>query len=226
MAAHDSQASQQYVSGQTFTWNHTIASGGKILVWVAFKFNALSSVTGVTVGGSPAELVSSVQNGSGGARLEMWKHESPGTGSQAVEITFNNDISGDGGKACGASASTTSLSGYASGTTSGPTVNTTPTITIPSLGANDMPYAGALTGGDPTEADTLVVENFGDSGLFLNVSRQSIGGDGVINWTEGGGDEWMVAGTRAIDGSSGPLPKSFRLSNNIRPNAFAPGFGR
>lgn len=203
MAAHDTQASGQYVSGSDFTWNHTIASGGKILIWVAYKFNALESITGVTVGGSAASFVSGVQNGAGGARLEMWKHESPSTGSQAIVVTFNGDLGGDGGKACGVSASATSTSSFAAGTTSGPTVNTTPTVTIGSLGASDIPYAGALTGGDPTEADTIVSETFADSGLFLNVARQSTGGDGVINWTEGGGDEWMCAGTRAIDSGGG-----------------------
>lgn len=201
MAAHDTQASGNYVSGTTFSWSHTNASGAKNLIWVGYKFNALESITGVTVGGSAATFVSGVQNGGGANRLELWKHESPSSGAVTVEVTFNGNLGGDGGKASGVSISSTSLSGFGTGITAGPTSDTTPTITITSLGSSDIPYAGVYLSSDPTEADTICSEIQSDN--FLNVARQSTGGDGVINWTQGAPDEWLCVGARAIDAGGG-----------------------
>lgn len=200
MAAHDTQASGTWTSGTSFTWNHTVGSGADILIGVFWEFHALSVVTGVTVGGSAATLVSRVSNGAGGGRLEVWKHESPTAGSQAVVVTFDSAPS----EACGASASTTGSSGYAAGITAGPTSSTTPSVTVTSLGASDMPYGFVGTITDPTESDTAVVE-VTQAPLFLNVIRQATGGDGVMNWTTGVADEWLAVGVRAIDAGGGAV---------------------
>lgn len=198
MAAHDTHSNGTYASGTTFTWNHTYAASAIGLVWVGYKFSAFENISGVTVGGSAATFVARVSNAGGGNRLELWKHETPTSGSQAIVVTFSGNLGSDGGSAAGISVSATGASGWSTSTSAGPTSSTTPTVTVPSVGASDVPYAAAFTGGDPTQQDTAIVEVTA-GGNFLNAERQAAGGDGVLNWSEPSGDEWMVIGARAID---------------------------
>lgn len=201
-AVHDASATGTYASGTTFTWNHTFAAGAIAGICVGYKFNALEAITGVTVGGSAATFVSRVSNAGGGPRVEFWKHESPASGSQAIVVTFDGNLGTDSGAAHGISLSVTGASGWASGTTAGPTSSTTPSVTIGSLGANDMPYACVLAIADPTQQDTAILEATG-TGMWLNAQRQATGGDGVLNWTQGTSDEWLVVGSRAIASGGG-----------------------
>lgn len=197
MAAHDASGSGVWSTGTTFSWSHTIAAGGLLLVWVGFRNHALVSVSGVTVAGSAMTFMGSVQNAGGANRLELWKHESPSTGSVTIEVT----LSASPTNAIGCSASATSTGSFGAAITAGPTSSTTPSVTITSLGGSDLPYGGVMTLGNPTEQDTLVVE--ATSSRTVNVERQATGGDGILNWTQGVPDEWLAIGCRAIDGGGG-----------------------
>lgn len=206
MAAHDASANGTYASGISFTWNHVFAAGGIGLIAVGYKFAAFESINGVTVGGNAATFVAGVQNAGGGNRLEFWKYDTPASGSQAIVVTFSGNLGTDSGSAAGVSLSATGASGWSAATTAGPTTSTTASVTVPSVGASDVPYAAVFSGGDPAEQDTAIAE-VTSGGNFLNVERQAAGGDGVLNWSIPSGDEWLVIGIRAIDsgGSSGPV---------------------
>lgn len=201
MAGHDAFGSGTYSSGTTFSWSHVFAAGSIGAIWVGYKFAAFEDIvatSGVQVGGSNATFQARVTNGGGGNRLELWTHESPGTGSKTVLVTFSGDLGADSGSAAGHSASATGASGWSTATTAGPTTSTTPSVTVPSVGASDMPYAACLVGADITEQDVGLGESSA-GGNFLNTQRQAAGGDGVLNWDNPAGDEWMTIGLRAIN---------------------------
>lgn len=191
-AAHDASSSGVWTSGLTITVSHTCASGAVLLVWVGYHFTVFTSISGVTYNSSALSFVGQVDNGTN-QRLALYKHESPAAGTHDIVVTVNDTTS----LALGVvAASATGGSSVSTHTTAGPLSDQSPTVTIPNVGADDLPYAACLSVANPTEQDVFVVEV--SPGEILNLSRQAAGGNGVINWTQGTPDTWICNGARVI----------------------------
>lgn len=197
--AFDASSSGQFASGLSVTVSHTCASGAMLVVFVGYSFVAFTTVSGVTYNGVAMTSQGSVTNGSN-QRLMVFTLTNPASGANNIVVSFNDNTS----LAMGViGVSVTGAGSIADYTAAGPTTSTTPSVTIPSIGAGDMPVAGALTLGNPTDGDTAIVEIFANSNHYVTAGRQAVGGDGVINWTTGASDVWLAAGVRFVDATAG-----------------------
>ena len=70
------------------TWNHTVASGGVLYVYIGFQFPAADPVSAVTFDGAAMTLIKKDTNNS--RQLQVWGILNPTTGSaKAVSVSFS-----------------------------------------------------------------------------------------------------------------------------------------
>ena len=214
----DASSSFAWSSGLTASGNHTCAAGAKLAVWVGYVYVAFTNITAMTYNGvSMGAAAATVTNGSS-QRLSLYLMESPSSGTNAIQATVNDNTSLS--LAC-VGVSVLGATSLSAATTAGPTTSTTPGVTVPSVGAADMPFACALTLPNPTSGDTSIVEIRAATDFYLNLARQAIAGDGVFDWTQGGvNDVWAAIGLRAIDAGGG------RTTKNTRATEFGMELGR
>ena len=131
----DAVSSSTPATGISFTWSHTVGTGGNriLIVGVSIRNSSSQTVAGVTYAGAPLTNIGVGDNGSV-VRIEMWRLVNPPSGTANVVVTLSS--ASDAKTVCGATSwtgvhQTTPLGTFvsATGSTNAPTVNATSATT-------------------------------------------------------------------------------------------------
>lgn len=194
----------------TLTWAHTCgASATKLVVLAAgAKGNAGRDITGVTYNSVALTFVGA-QDDANFVNAEIWKLDSPGTGSAFnIVVTYAETLVDQTGGAISFNESAT-----AEGAPTGAT-NTTdnPSVTVADTASGDIVVSILISDigpvGATTEGDTLIFEDEDvDSDCDTNAQRQvATGANTVCSWTSAsGGNRWAAVGVAIKDAANAPL---------------------
>jgi hypothetical protein len=131
----DAASSSTPATGISFTWSHTVGTGGNriLIVGVSIRNSSSQTVSGVTYAGAPLTNIGVRDNGTV-VRIEMWGLVNPPSGTANVVVTLSS--AADAKTVCGATSwtgvhQTTPLGTFvsATGSTNAPTVNATSATT-------------------------------------------------------------------------------------------------
>lgn len=238
IAGTPSSEADNNTATHTFSSYALDANANCIVVGVSW-FNA-TTITGVTWNGAAMDSAGAEIEDSDGHKAQIFYQVSPGTGTHDIAVTFSGSTDGSTIGATGLSGVDTSTpvvaSSFNSGQAASPSGAASPaTVTTGAAASSGDLAVSVISMGNVTfTASNGATQLWNTQGSLFSTNfgaASYLAGTGTLDmqWTYTGTHEWAEAVVifKASSGGGGGGSTGYKIGGvRLRPNAFAPGFGR